>query len=90
LIDSLVEARKFCFHNRAQTIMPKITIGDNTLPTCLQFDLLTSDGLRFAKVKIYDKITDLISREAQLMVGTRIRDVIGSVQGNNELQRKVR
>ena len=51
----------------------RVTQGGNTLPTCFQFDVKDSDGVKILTIKVYDKIMDLISREATHLVGSSIR-----------------
>ena len=41
----------------------KVLVGDNRLPTCYQY-LIKSSGQPLLNVKVYDKVLDLISREA--------------------------
>ena len=51
----------------------RVTKGGNTLSTCFQFDVKDSDGAKILTIKVYDKIMDLISREATHLVGSSIR-----------------
>lgn len=65
-------------------------MGDNNLDTCLQFDLVDSEEGTIAKVKMYDKITDLVCRESQKLVGSRFREVVGSRLQPGEMAAKLR
>ena len=40
-------------------------------------------------LKVYDKILDLLGREATHMVGSRVHEVIGAKHHNNSLNKRV-
>ena len=54
----------------------KVRVGDNQLPSCYQYLIKGNDGERLFTVKMYDKVLDLISREATFQVGSRIKEVL--------------
>ena len=63
--------------------------GDNILNSCFQYRIKDSDGTNLFVLKFYDKILDLLGREASHIVGTRINEVIGSKHHNNSFNKRV-
>jgi hypothetical protein len=45
--------------------------------------------LTFFKVKIYDKILDLVGRDFKKMIGSRFREVVCSKRKKDDLQLKI-
>lgn len=66
----------------------KVLVGHNRLPTCYQY-LIKSRGQPLLNVKVYDKVLDLISREATFPIGSRTNEVLGAKPVPNLLNKKV-
>lgn len=64
VVIDLIADRRFCFHSPERQFLPDVLVGDNNLDTCMQFDLIDEAYGQIAKIKFYDKVTDLVSRES--------------------------
>jgi len=51
--------------------IPSVTKGNNNFETCLQFKVSDQTRRLYMVVKVYDKIADLICREATYPVSSR-------------------
>ena len=60
--------------------LPELTVrrGDNIRSTCYQYAVFDGVGCKVLVIKFYDKILDLIGREATHMVSSRIATIVGS------------
>ena len=52
--------------------------GDNNLDTCYQYVVNDKDNDGILKIKYYDKVVDLVAREATHLVGSRTAEIVGS------------
>ena len=52
--------------------------GDNIRSTCYQYAVSDRAGCKLLVVKFYDKMLDLIGREATHTVSSRIATIVGS------------
>ena len=57
---------------------PKVKKGDNNLVSCYQFKIIVDNERKVLNVKIYDKIMDCAGKEGIKLVGSKIKEVIGS------------
>lgn len=67
----------------------RVLNGKNCLASCFQYDVRDLEGDSLMTVKVYDKILDLVGREHQYSIGSRINEVIGSKRLLNPLNRRV-
>ena len=60
--------------------LPELTVrrGDNIRSTCYQYAVFGGAGCKLLVVKFYDKILELIGREATHTVSSRIATIVGS------------
>jgi len=42
------------------------------------------------KVKVYDKILELVGRDGRHLVGSRVNQVVGAVRNSDMVQKKIR
>ena len=54
-----------------------VSIGDNNLDSCLQFFVTDDQGTKLLNIKFYDKILDLVSKEATFLVSSRVSTILG-------------
>ena len=59
---------------------PELTVrrGDNIRSTCYQYAVSDRAGCKLLVVRFYDKMLDLIGREATHTVSSRIATIVGS------------
>ena len=60
------------------------------MSTSYQFVVEDDERNKLLTVKIYDKVLDLISREASKTVGSRMSMIIGSKNKLGELEKSIR
>ena len=55
----------------------RVNRGDNIMSTCYQYAVVDTDRDKILNIKVYDKLLDLMSREATHMVGSRAKTILG-------------
>ena len=74
-----VFAWKFvCTGNNNEVANLRISLGDNRLDTCFQYQVKDPCGNKFMNIKIYDKSMDLCSREGISLIGSRLNKALGA------------
>lgn len=56
----------------------RVVGGGNSLDTCYQYAVMDAQHNKLLKVKVYDKMLDLISRDGCHLVGSRVDHILGS------------
>ena len=71
--------------------MPELTVtsGDNNLSTCYQYAVTDATGCKFLGIKFYDKMIDLIGREATHLVGSRVSTIVGSCRSKDAFSQRL-
>ena len=67
-----------------------VTRGNNNLDTCYQYAVQDSLGCKVLNIKFYDKIIDLVSREATHPVGSRIATIVGASNSKDAFHHEIR
>ena len=87
--DNYSEAAKLVNKITNDDIIPRVTKGFNCIDTCLQFRAHLPKGKCLMTLKVYDKVIDLVAREALMNVGSRFRNLIGATYTQGALQKVV-
>ena len=72
--------------------LPELTVtqGSNNRDTCYQYAVFDGRDSKLLVVKFYDKVIDLISREATHIVSSRIATIVGSQRTVDAFNYKLR
>ena len=68
----------------------KTESGVNNLDSCFQYQVTDETGEKLLNIKAYDKVLDLVGREATKLVSTRLSTILGSTQQKGVLTRQIR
>ena len=63
--------------------------GDNNLSTCYQYTVTGAAGCKVLGIKFYDKMMDLIGREATHLVGSRVSTIVGSCRSKDAFSQRL-
>ena len=63
--------------------------GENNLSTCYQYAVADNTGCKVLGIKFYDKMMDLIGREATHLVGSRVSTIVGSCRSKDEFNQRL-
>ena len=66
-----------------------ITSGDNNLDSCFQYYVKRERGAGLLKVKLYDKMLDLVARDGSNLVGSRLKAALGAKDHLSMFERRV-
>ena len=71
--------------------LPELTVvrGDNNLSTCYQYAVTDATGCKVLGIKFYDKMIDLIGREATHLVGSRVSTIVGSCRSKDTFSQRL-
>ena len=67
----------------------RVTKGDNSLNSCCQYAVADAEKTKLLNVKVYDKILDMLGREGTHLVGSRLKNVLGSKYDVDMLDKRV-
>ena len=70
------ESTNFFLLDRSVSV--KIADGTNNLDSCFQYVVTDVAGQKLLNIKVYDKVLDLVGREATFKVSTRVPTILGS------------
>ena len=68
----------FEFFNPFQVNLPQFKDGCNFLDTYFQQEALDQYKIKALNIKFYDKLTELVGRGGSNLVGSRIKEIVGS------------
>ena len=60
------------------------------MSTCYQYAVTNETGCKVLGIKFYDKMIDLIGREATLLVGSRVSSIVGSCHSKDAFNERLR
>lgn len=64
--------------------------GENILNSCLQFAIKDQTGEKILNIKAYDKVLDLVGREATYLVSSRVNTILGNKYEVGVFERQLR
>lgn len=70
------ESTNFLTHQNLDAL--KISKGSNLFESCFQYEVRDSQGSKLLNIKAYDKILDLVGREATFIVSSRLSTILSS------------
>ena len=70
------ESTNFLTHQNLGAL--KIVSGSNLLDSCFQYEVKDNKGVKLLNIKAYDKILDLVGREATFIVSSRLSTILSS------------
>ena len=68
----------------------RVDLAPNRLDSCYQYHVKEEHGLQLLKVKIYDKVLDLIGRDHYHQVGSRVSMILDTSNEKGLLQKRIR
>jgi hypothetical protein len=64
-----------------------VSNDENNLDSCLQYQVKDDLGNKLLKIKVYDKVLDLVSKEASFLVSSRVSTILGCKQQIGSFER---
>ena len=68
----------------------KICKGSNLLESCFQYEVRDNEGAKLLNIKTYDKILDLVGREATHLVSSRLSTILSSGSQPDAFEKLIR
>ena len=66
------------------------TRGSNLLNSCFQYEVRDTLGKKLLNIKVYDKILDLVGREATHLVSSRLSTILASGRDPGAFENMIR
>lgn len=66
------------------------TRGSNLLSSCFQYEVRDTLGIKLLNIKVYDKILDLVGREATHLVSSRLSTMLASGKDPGAFENMIR